>query len=100
MAKECGEEAGIPPDLAATARPVGAVSYLTVSATGYKPDVLFCYDIQLPPDFVPTPQVCVCVGGGWGGCGWVWVGVGVGGWVGVCGWVWGVGGWVGGWVGG
>ncbi|KAG2452320.1 hypothetical protein HYH02_003344 [Chlamydomonas schloesseri] len=54
--KECGEEAGIPPALAATARPVGAVSYLTISATGYKPDVLFCYDIELPPDFTPTPQ--------------------------------------------
>ncbi|PNH06646.1 Nudix hydrolase 24, chloroplastic [Tetrabaena socialis] len=54
--KECGEEAGIPPQLAATARPVGAVSYLTISATGYKPDVLFCYDLELPPDFVPTPQ--------------------------------------------
>ncbi|KAG2497144.1 hypothetical protein HYH03_004735 [Edaphochlamys debaryana] len=54
--KECAEEAGIPPALAATARPVGAVSYTTVSASGYKPDVLFCYDLELPPDFVPVPQ--------------------------------------------
>ncbi|GLI61827.1 hypothetical protein VaNZ11_004268 [Volvox africanus] len=54
--KECSEEAGIPPELAATARPVGAVSYLTIAANGYKPDVLFCYDLELPPDFVPTPQ--------------------------------------------
>ncbi|GLC35517.1 hypothetical protein PLESTB_000199000 [Pleodorina starrii] len=54
--KECAEEAGIPASLAATARPVGAVSYLTIAANGYKPDVLFCYDLELPPDFVPTPQ--------------------------------------------
>jgi hypothetical protein len=54
--KECAEEAGIPPALAATARPVGAVSYLTIAANGYKPDVLFCYDLELPPDFIPTPQ--------------------------------------------
>lgn len=54
--KECAEEAGIPPALAARARPVGAVSYLTISASGYKPDVLFCYDLELPHDFVPTPQ--------------------------------------------
>ncbi|GFR47377.1 hypothetical protein Agub_g9089 [Astrephomene gubernaculifera] len=53
--KECEEEAGIPAPLAATARPVGAVSYTTISASGYKPDVLFCYDLELPPDFVPTP---------------------------------------------
>lgn len=57
MEKECAEEAGIPPALAARARPVGAVSYLTISASGYKPDVLFCYDLELPHDFVPTPQV-------------------------------------------
>ncbi|EFJ50265.1 hypothetical protein VOLCADRAFT_58621 [Volvox carteri f. nagariensis] len=54
--KECAEEAGIPAELAATARPVGAVSYLTIAANGYKPDVLFCYDLELPPDFVPMPQ--------------------------------------------
>lgn len=54
--KECEEEASIPKDLAQTARPVGAVSYLTISEVGYKPDVLFCYDIELPQDFVPKPQ--------------------------------------------
>ncbi len=62
--KECGEEAGIPPALAARARPVGAVSYLTISASGYKPDVLFCYDLELPHDFVPTPQVGGCASRG------------------------------------
>jgi 8-oxo-dGTP pyrophosphatase MutT (NUDIX family) len=54
--KECQEEAGMDVALASTARPVGAVSYRTVSATGLKPDVLFVYDIQLPPSFQPVPQ--------------------------------------------
>jgi len=56
VAKECQEEAGIDAALAATARPVGAVSYTQITATGYKPDVLFVYDIQLPVDFQPVPQ--------------------------------------------
>ncbi len=54
--KECQEEAGISAELAATARNAGAVSYVTVSQLGYKPDVLFVYDIELPEDFVPEPQ--------------------------------------------
>ncbi|MEW5304552.1 MAG: hypothetical protein WDW38_009278 [Sanguina aurantia] len=53
VVKECGEEAGVGESLAWTAVPVGAVSYLTISNTGYKPDVLFCYDLLLPEDFVP-----------------------------------------------
>lgn len=55
MVKECGEEASIPEALARTARPVGAVSYTTVSDLGLKPDVLFCYDLCLPAGFVPKP---------------------------------------------
>ena len=58
VVKECGEEAGIPPDLAACAVPVGAVSYEALQPAGVKRDVLFCYDLRLPPDFVPVPQVC------------------------------------------
>lgn len=27
-----------------------------MSEEGLKPDVLFCYDLKLPEDFVPTPQ--------------------------------------------
>ena len=37
---------------------MGAVSYETVSAEGLKRDVLFCYDLELPADFQPLPQVC------------------------------------------
>jgi len=51
--KECGEEAAIPEALAARAVPVGAVSYCCEVASGLRPDVLFCYDLELPPDFVP-----------------------------------------------
>ena len=51
--KEAGEEAGVPADLAATARPVGAVSYCQETAEGLKPDVMYCYDLELPAAFEP-----------------------------------------------
>ena len=35
------------------AKPVGAVTYLGMSDKGLKPDVLFCYDLELPKDFRP-----------------------------------------------
>lgn len=53
LAKECDEEAGISPELAARAHPVGAISYCCETERGLKPDTLFCYDLQLPSDFVP-----------------------------------------------
>ncbi|BDA41660.1 Nudix hydrolase 20, chloroplastic [Coccomyxa sp. Obi] len=56
VVKECGEEASIPEDLARNAKPVGAVSYEEMQEMGLKRDVLFCYDLKLPPDFVPEPQ--------------------------------------------
>ena len=56
VVKECGEEAGIPPDLAAQALPVGAVCYEALQPAGVKRDVLFCYDLRLPENFVPAPQ--------------------------------------------
>lgn len=54
LIKECAEEASIPPELAGRARPVGAVSYCAQSEEGLKPDTQFCYDLRLPPDFVPA----------------------------------------------
>ena len=51
--KECGEEASIPPALAARAVPVGAVTYTCETEQGLRPDVLFCYDLELPEDFQP-----------------------------------------------
>eukprot|EP00816_Leptocylindrus_hargravesii_P011026 CAMPEP_0196823094 /NCGR_PEP_ID=MMETSP1362-20130617/86122_1 /TAXON_ID=163516 /ORGANISM="Leptocylindrus danicus, Strain CCMP1856" /LENGTH=339 /DNA_ID=CAMNT_0042202857 /DNA_START=272 /DNA_END=1291 /DNA_ORIENTATION=- len=53
--KECEEEAGIPLTLAQKAKPVGAVSYEYSETDGQvNRSVLFCYDIELPPDFVPV----------------------------------------------
>ena len=56
VVKEAGEEAGVPEALArAAARPVGAVSYLAADSSGrLGQDVLFCFDMELPTDFVPT----------------------------------------------
>ncbi|MCC6783299.1 MAG: DUF4743 domain-containing protein [Planctomycetes bacterium] len=53
VVKECGEEAGIPPALARTARAVGVVSYVFEDELGLRPDTLFCFDLELPSDFVP-----------------------------------------------
>ena len=51
--KECAEEAAIPAELAAQARPVGAVTYCLETDYGLRPDVLYCFDLELPPDFSP-----------------------------------------------
>ena len=53
VVKECGEEAGVPEQLAAKACPVGFVSYMTMVPDGVKRDVLYVYDLELPHDFVP-----------------------------------------------
>ncbi len=53
LKKECWEEAGISAELAASARPVGAVTYNAETVQGYKPDTLYCYDLELPADFQP-----------------------------------------------
>eukprot|EP00884_Botryococcus_braunii_P009748 jgi/Botrbrau1/18775/Bobra.0386s0093.1 len=55
VVKECEEEASVPEELARTAMPVGCVSYESMQPSGLKRDVLFCYDLRLPPSFVPTP---------------------------------------------
>ncbi len=53
LIKECAEEAAIPRALAARARPVGAVTYCAESEGGVKPDVQFCFDLELPANFSP-----------------------------------------------
>ena len=52
--KEAGEEAGVAPELAATAIPTGAVTYCAESEVGLKPDIMFCWDLELPADFKPV----------------------------------------------
>ena len=53
LRKECAEEAGMPPTLVDRAVAVGAVTYCRDSDRGLKPDVMFCYDLELPEDFEP-----------------------------------------------
>ena len=54
LKKECWEEASIPAELAIQAVPVGAITYCTDTRKGCKPDTLYCYDIELPEEFVPV----------------------------------------------
>ncbi|XP_058723064.1 nudix hydrolase 20, chloroplastic-like [Vicia villosa] len=53
VVKECKEEAGIPRSISIKARPVGAISYMDIDGYKYHRDVLFCYDLKLPENFVP-----------------------------------------------
>lgn len=54
LLKEAAEEADIPAALAGRAVPVGAITYCCAGERGLKPDTLFCYDLELPEDFVPV----------------------------------------------
>jgi 8-oxo-dGTP pyrophosphatase MutT (NUDIX family) len=54
LQKECWEEASIPTDLVDLAEMTGVVTYNAETPEGYKPDTLFCYDLELPGDFVPS----------------------------------------------
>jgi 8-oxo-dGTP pyrophosphatase MutT (NUDIX family) len=54
LVKECAEEAGMAEALAAQAQPVGTVSYRMETPEGLRNDVLFCYDLEVPADFVPV----------------------------------------------
>ena len=51
--KEAAEEAGVPADLAAQARPAGMVRYRMDDTKGVRRDTLFVYDLWLPQDFRP-----------------------------------------------
>lgn len=53
LVKECAEEAAVPEWLARKAVPVGAISYNRVTERGFRRDVLYCYDLELPADFEP-----------------------------------------------
>jgi 8-oxo-dGTP pyrophosphatase MutT (NUDIX family) len=53
LIKECAEEANIDADLARQAISVGAISYRRENDFGLKPDTLYCYDLELSPDFEP-----------------------------------------------
>jgi len=53
LIKEAEEEAAIPPELAAQAVPVGRIAYAMQRKEGLRRDVLHCYDLDLPADFIP-----------------------------------------------
>lgn len=53
LIKECAEEANIPAEIARRALPVGLISYCAEVPEGLQPDVEFCFDLELPEDFVP-----------------------------------------------
>jgi 8-oxo-dGTP pyrophosphatase MutT (NUDIX family) len=55
LIKEAQEEAAIPAELAATAVPVGTIDYAMERHEGLRRDILYCYDLALPADFVPKP---------------------------------------------
>ena len=56
IAKECQEEASLPLDLLSPLKAVGAINYCVEIGKGLKPDVMFCYDLELPESFIPRCQ--------------------------------------------
>jgi 8-oxo-dGTP pyrophosphatase MutT (NUDIX family) len=56
LIKEAREEAGIPAALAARARPAGLISFITENRYGVDCGIIYAYDLELPPDFVPRSE--------------------------------------------
>jgi hypothetical protein len=55
LVKEAAEEASVPAVLAARAVPVGQIRYAMERPEGLRRDLLHCFDLFLPEDFVPRP---------------------------------------------
>jgi 8-oxo-dGTP pyrophosphatase MutT (NUDIX family) len=53
LVKEAEEEAAIPASLASRARHVGTLAYTLERQEGLRRDFVYCYDLDLPADFVP-----------------------------------------------
>ena len=53
LVKEAAEEATVPSALAAKARHVATIAYAMERPEGLRRDLLHCYDLDLPDDFVP-----------------------------------------------
>jgi 8-oxo-dGTP pyrophosphatase MutT (NUDIX family) len=54
LIKEAAEEAGLLPDLARTAVHVGQITYAMERQEGLRRDLLHCYDLLLPAEFIPA----------------------------------------------
>ncbi|GAB7126115.1 NUDIX domain-containing protein [Silvimonas sp. JCM 19000] len=52
--RELWEEAGVPPDMAQHVVPVGQLQMQRNVPDGVHDEILYCYDLRLPDDFVPT----------------------------------------------
>ena len=55
LVKEAAEEASIPAELAARARPVARLSYVMRNEQGMRRDILHAFDLELP-EISPPPQ--------------------------------------------
>jgi hypothetical protein len=55
LIKEAQEEAAISVELVASAVPVATIDYAMERDEGLRRDILYCYDLALPADFVPRP---------------------------------------------
>ena len=53
LVKEGWEEAALPQEYVQQAVAVSVVTYNRVTEKGFRPDVLYCYDLELSPDFIP-----------------------------------------------
>lgn len=56
LEKEAWEEAGIPADVAARARPHGSIDICRAQPQGLQRETVFIYDLMLDADFSPTNQ--------------------------------------------
>jgi len=54
VVKEADEEAGLSPELARQARPVGVITYRLALPEGLRNDTLFVYDLEVPQGVVPA----------------------------------------------
>lgn len=55
LIKEAAEEASLPEELVRNARPTADICYALDRPEGLRRDVLHCFELELPPDFVPVP---------------------------------------------
>lgn len=56
VVKEAWEEAGIPPEVASSARPAGFVRIFREQPDGIHRETIYVHDLSLPPDFEPRNE--------------------------------------------
>ena len=54
LIKECAEEAGMSEILSLQAKAVSLITYNAATVKGFRPDVIYCYDILLDDSFTPV----------------------------------------------